>query len=226
MIKFIYFFIFIVSVKSNNDNTYFRFGTRKGYRETEDIHTCIDNFYETCNRDAIKGLLFSMTKSSKYTQITDSLESIEENRQVCLIDTELRINECYDTLLNEMKNYVGNTKDITSYDNYIRTLKGRLKYCKKEMNKSCRTSSFVIDSMRSCTNDAIASYYKEVYGNVKGGQSSKSDVNNALVSLQQYTIESKDDLVTGIEFVGKLDLLMDRLTFCSEQINKIEAVGI
>jgi len=226
MIKLIYFLMFITCVESNNDNTYFRFGTRKGYRETEDIHICIDNFYETCNRDAIKELLFSMRKNSKYTQITDSLETIEKNSQLCLIDTELRINECYDTLLNDMKIFIENNKDITSYDNYIHALKGRLKHCKKEMNKSCRTSSFVIDSIRSCTNDAIASYYKEVYGNVKGGQSSKSDINNALVSLQQYTIESKDYLVTGIEFIGKLDLLMDRLTFCSEQINKIEAVGI
>jgi hypothetical protein len=214
-------------ISSEQGATFFKFGVRTKYSEHEDGHICIDNFYESCNRDSLKEILTgTLLKQSSHSVILQSLEIIEQNRQMCLIDTDLRINECYDKLYDDISKYIIETSDVTQFNNLGVKFKHRLKHCKTEMNKSCRTSSFVIDSIRSCTNDAISGFYKEIYSNIPGGAAAKNDVNAALVSLQQYTIETKDNIVGGLEYIRKLDLLMDRLTFCSSQINQLEAVGI
>ena len=175
---------------------------------------------------SIDSLLNLDLSQNSYSR-TVKIQAILIEREGCLIDTENPLNVCYMKIL---KNYTKNMKNMSlSYDiliAYKDVVHAELRLCKKRINRNCRTSSFVIDTMRSCVNDAVLSFHKKVYPHVKGGQSAKTDVSNALVQLQQSTIESKEGLVTGMEFVRNLDLLMDRLTFCSEQINHLEAVGI
>jgi hypothetical protein len=220
----------IVSVFSlaNTSAGGYNYGTRMKYNNNEEIHTCIDSEFEACTGQAIDALLKLPDNDFSPDSIALQINVIIANRKECLFDNQKLVNGCY---LNILTNYVNVIKNVSLYNSNYRSsyrnyVHAELRLCKKTINKNCRTSSFVIDTMRSCVNDAILSFHKQVYPHIKGGQSAKTDVSNALISLQQSTIESKDGLVTGMEFVSNLDLLMDRLTFCSEQINHIEAIGI
>ena len=203
------------------------YGIRMNYDNNEDIHSCADNEYETCTAQAIEELTSLHDSGSDFNTIAIKVQAISVRRDECLVDNVAQLNGCYLRVYTNYTSVMTNSsKSYIERNAYKEVVYAELRLCKKRMNKNCRTSSFVVDTIRSCVNDAILSFHRQVYPNVKGGQSAKTDVSNALVALQQSTIESKDGLVTGMAFIRNLDLLMDRLTFCSEQINHMEAVGI
>jgi hypothetical protein len=179
------------------------------------------------NAQAINKLQNIDWSYSDFRTTTMKFLAINTEREECLFDNSKSLNWCYESIFTNFTHVINNeslsNNERTAYNEVVFA---QLRFCKKKINKNCRTSSFVIDTIRSCVNDAILSFHKQVYPNIKGGQSAKTDVSNALVALQQSTIESKEGLVTGMDFINYLDLFMDRMTFCSEQINHLEAVGI
>lgn len=224
---FVLFLTFSLVVPEGNPSRTYSYGTRVRYDNNEDIHSCVDNEFETCNAQAIDKLQNINYAVSDFGTTTMKVSAIIIEREECLFDNTKSRNWCYESIFTNYTHVINNVSlthnERTAYKEVVFS---KLRLCKKIMNKNCRTSSFVIDTIRSCVNDAILSFHKQVYPSIKGGQSAKTDVSNALVALQQSTIESKEGLVTGMDFIRYLDLFMDRMTFCSEQINHLEAVGI
>ena len=214
---------FSISSTSSIEKKFYSFGIRGSYSENEKIHSCADNTFESCNKEAIDKISMDIINNHDHTVIEKNLKKYETTRLLCLRETNLEFNECYATIYHMLKSHVENA--TLSKDDYMTKTFKMMKEC-SETNDKCRTSTFVVNNIRTCVNDAITDFYKEVYSGIKGGQAAKTDVIQALVSLQQQTIENKVELTSSLEYLNHLDLVMDRLTFCSEMINKIEAVGI
>ena len=219
-----------LALSNAREHEYFSFGKRKEYINIETIHKCIEHSYETCNEDTFNKFKKIIKVETNHVTIRNNYKSYDSIRVMCILNSEMPLDNCYKHNFESIKSVFDHSNDYLVYRKTFMEKNIELKKCLKKEKRTdktkCGTSTFVINNMRACTNDAIADFYREVYTNVRGGQAAKTDINQALVSLQQHTIEEKIDLTTGMKFINHLDLLMDRLTFCSEMINKNEAVGI
>jgi len=235
----IFVLFFLTSFVNANLSKYYSFGRKKSYQNIESIHDCIeavrnDFLTESCSSDAYNKMIPYMKGSYRYQDIVKYLQSIDTEYGECVNKNNLESDKCYYKAYNTIAELIiyqkePTTNGIQDYSKNLIDINKNLALCQKDQNEvinKCQTSSFVIDNIRACVNNGIETFYRETYKNVKGGQMAKTDVTQALVSLQQTTINDKVGIVGGTRFLQHLDLLMDRLTFCSEMINSNEARGV
>ena len=231
---FLISYLFFLQLSTATLSDYFSFGLNQKYDNIETIHSCIEtvkNNYmrESCNKDTFEKVKKDIINLHLYSSIKSNLRRYLAENTECLINNDLEIDTCYKKSLDNIADIIEETTNINEYKQVLLDEKIKINKCTSNKNKvinGCQSSTFVIDNIRICVNGAIATFYKETYKNVRGGQSAKTDVNQALVSLQQQTIEDKLDIIGGTLFLKHIDLLMDRITFCSEMINKPEARGV
>lgn len=210
---------------SPSHSKFYQYNSNTQYNPIEHVHSCVENDYETCNKEHINKILLDVNEVETYSDLLHNLKNHYSDRDYCLDTTSKNQNECFEQIFIKLLIIINNNSNLNDTRKTINqgTIHKDMDRCVRN-EKICRTSTFVIDNMRSCTNEAVENFYREAYKNVESVET--TDVNSALVKLQQKTVENRDKLVTGIKFIHHLDLMMNRLSFCSEMINTNDAVGI
>ena len=211
------------------EENFYSYGQKTSYDRIETIHECVKIDYEECHKAATSKLLEAIGFNEDINKIKDMAIYYKDVNEECLNDKHTKINECYLYIYNSLLNSINNATDYPSLKQSSDYSQKSVDKCERVQENNCKISTFVVNNIRSCVNEAINDYYREVYSGFQNRKDefASSDVSSALTSLQQNTVKyDKLKMVTGNKYLRHLDLIRDRLEFCSEMINKDEARGI